>query len=133
MAKKRIADIAEKHGLNAKDLSKQLQEAGFSVPSPNSTIDEKLALSVVKANEPTNGANHPQRIGDLPPDQQRRRPAPQQGGQRSGQGGQRPGGPGGQRSGGPGGQRSAGPGGRGPGGPGGRGPGGPGGRGPGGP
>ncbi len=74
MAKKRIADIAEKHGLNAKDLSKQLQEAGFSVPSPNSTIDEKLALSVVKANEPTNGANHPQRIGDLPPEQQRAPP-----------------------------------------------------------
>src|SRR4051794_9751916 len=102
MAKKRIADIAEKHGLNAKDLSKQLQEAGFSVPSPNSTIDEKLALSVVKANEPTNGANHPQRIGDLPPDQQRRRPAPasQGDGQRGGQGQQR----GGQGQRGPGGQ-----------------------------
>src|SRR3954453_21865703 len=129
MAKKRIADIAEKHGLNAKDLSKQLQEAGFSVPSPNSPIDEKLALSVVKANEPTNGANHPQRIGDLPPDQQRPRPAAPQGGQRSGgQGGQRSGGAGGQRSGGPGGRGPGGPGGRGPSGPGGRGPGGPGGR-----
>jgi len=46
MAKKRIADIAEKHGLNAKDLSKQLQEAGFSVPSPNSTIDEKLTQTL---------------------------------------------------------------------------------------
>src|SRR3954463_16812310 len=124
MAKKRIADIADTHGLNAKELAKQLQEAGFSVPSPNSTIDEKLALSVVKANEPTNGANHPQRIGDLPPDQQRQRPAAPQGRQRSG-------GQGGQRSGGPGGQRAGGPGGRGPGGPGGRCPGGPGGRGPG--
>src|SRR3954463_2346551 len=114
MAKKRIADIADTHGLNAKELAKQLQEAGFSVPSPNSTIDEKLALSVVKANEPTNGANHPQRIGDLPPDQQRKRPAPAggQGNARGGQGGQ---------------QRSGGPAGRGPGGPGGRGPGGPGG------
>jgi translation initiation factor IF-2 len=127
MAKKRIADIADKHGLNAKELARQLQEAGFSVPSPNSTIDEKLALGVVKANEPTNGASHPQRIGDLPPDQQRQRPA---GG---GQAGQRQGGRDGQRAGGRGPGGAGGSGSRGPGGPGGRGPGGPGGRGPGGP
>src|SRR4051794_9179197 len=103
MAKKRIADIADTHGLNAKELAKQLQEAGFSVPSPNSTIDEKLALSVVKANQPTNGASHPQRIGDLPPEQRRQRPTDgrQGGGQRQGGGGQRQGGgPGGPRGGG---------------------------------
>jgi translation initiation factor IF-2 len=146
MAKKRIADIADKHGLNPKELSKQLQEAGFSVPSPNSTIDEKLALSVVKANAPADPAAHPQRIGDLPPDQQRSRPAQngqngsgtngapsrqgQGGGQRQGQGqgGRGPGGPGGGSRG-PGG--AGGPGSRGPGG--GSRPGGPGGRGPSGP
>ena len=41
MAKKRIGDIASAHDLNPKEVVKQLQEAGFSVQSPTSTIDER--------------------------------------------------------------------------------------------
>jgi translation initiation factor IF-2 len=143
MAKKRIAEIADTHGLNAKELSKQLQEAGFSVPSPNSTIDEKLALSVVQANAPVNGASHPQRIGDVPTEQRRPRPAqpatgggprPSGGGGQRPSGGPRPGGrPEGRGPGGPGGRGANGASGRGPAAPGGRAPAAPGGRAPGGP
>src|SRR5665648_974409 len=108
MAKKRIADIADTHGLNAKDLARQLQEAGSSVPSPNSTIEEKLALKVVDAARAAKPANHhPQRIGGVPPELQvKRLPKPENGGA------QRQGGPRGQ---GAAGNRSAAAGNRGPG------------------
>src|SRR3954468_17398417 len=48
MAKKKIGDIAEAHDLNPKEVVKQLQEAGFSVQNQRSTIDENLALKVLK-------------------------------------------------------------------------------------
>src|SRR3954470_12468683 len=59
MAKKKIADIATENDLNPKELLKQLQEAGFSVSSPTSTIDDGLAKKVLglgKANGAGNGA-----------------------------------------------------------------------------
>jgi len=128
MAKKRIGDIAQAHDLNPKEVVKQLQEAGFSVQSPTSTIEERLALKVL--NTGGNGAQQaqadeapprPQRVqpaGSQPRPQERRTqpagspPRPQGGGQRGGQGGQR-GGQGGQRpQGGGGGQRPQGGGGQ---------------------
>jgi translation initiation factor IF-2 len=51
MAKKKIGDIAEAHDLNPKEVVKQLQEAGFSVQNQRSTIDENLALKVLKVGE----------------------------------------------------------------------------------
>src|SRR4051812_14035506 len=59
MAKKKIADIATENDLSPKELLKQLQEAGFSVSSPTSTIDDGLAKKVLglgKANGAGNGA-----------------------------------------------------------------------------
>ena len=51
MAKKKIGDIAEAHDLNPKEVVKQLQEAGFSVQNQRSTIDENLALKVLKVGQ----------------------------------------------------------------------------------
>src|SRR2546423_3405408 len=109
MAKKRIGDIAQAHDLNPKEVVKQLQEAGFSVQSPTSTIEERLALKVLNTGgngaqqaQPAEAPPRPQRVqpaGSQPRPQERRtqpaQPRPQGGGQR-GQGGQR-GGHGGQR------------------------------------
>src|SRR5256885_709426 len=112
MAKKRIGDIASAHDLNPKEVVKQLQEAGFSVQSPTSTIEERLALKVL--NTGGNGAQkqaeqpaappEPRRVqpaGSQPRPQERRvqppksQPRPQR--ERPQGGGQRGGGPGGQR------------------------------------
>src|SRR2546430_2612292 len=123
MAKKRIGDIASAHDLNPKEVVKQLQEAGFSVQSPTSTIDERLALKVLGVGGNGAGAGAGQKpepakpqqprrvqpVGSQPRPQERRPPrqggqAPQAGGQ--GQRGQQgPGGPGGGPGGGPPGRR----------------------------
>src|SRR5215212_5111571 len=112
MAKKKIGDIASAHDLNPKEVVKQLQDAGFSVQSATSTIEERLALKVLESAR--NGAEKaeeakpaaPRRVqpaGSQPRPQERRprggdgdgggRPQaggrPQQGGGRSPQG-QRP-------------------------------------------
>src|SRR4051794_13719486 len=126
MAKKKIGDIASAHDLNPKEVVKQLQEAGFSVQSPTSTIEERLALKVL--NTAGNGAQQAQAAEEPKPEQPRRvqpagsqprpqaRPRPEQqqrpqgGGPRGGGQGQRGGGPQGQRGGGPQGQRSGPPG-----------------------
>src|SRR3954470_15046827 len=91
MAKKKIADIATENDLNPKELLKQLQEAGFSVSSPTSTIDDGLAKKVLglgKANGAGNGApakpkpaeprapRKAQPAGSQPPPQPRQQPAP---------------------------------------------------------
>src|SRR5882757_2967687 len=57
MAKKKIADIATENDLSPKELLKQLQEAGFSVSSPTSTIDDGLATKVLGLGK-TNGAGN---------------------------------------------------------------------------
>src|SRR3954451_5407339 len=57
MAKKKIGDIAEAHDLNPKEVVKQLQEAGFSVQNQRSTIDENLALKVLKVGESSAAGN----------------------------------------------------------------------------
>src|SRR3954468_12352981 len=57
MAKKKIGDIAEAHDLNPKEVVKQLQEAGFSVQNQRSTIDENLALKVLKVGQATAAGN----------------------------------------------------------------------------
>src|SRR5438093_321495 len=109
MAKKRIGDIASAHDLNPKEVVKQLQEAGFSVQSPTSTIDERLALKVLRVGENGAGAEQkaepakpqqPRRVqpvGSQPRPQERRPPRQgaqgQQGGQRGQQGGPRGQGP----------------------------------------
>src|SRR5439155_469482 len=139
MAKKRIGDIASAHDLNPKEVVKQLQEAGFSVQSPTSTIDERLALKVLGVGGNGAGAGAGQKpepakpqqprrvqpVGSQPRPQERRPPrqggqAPQAGGQ--GQRGQQ-GGPRGQGQRGPQGGQRGGQGrqrgGQGPGGPGG--------------
>src|SRR5947199_54356 len=103
MAKKKIGDIASAHDLNPKEVVKQLQEAGFSVQSPTSTIEERLALRVL--NTAGNGAQEaqaaeepkrqqPRRVqpaGSQPRPQARPRPEqqqrPQGGGPRGGGGG----------------------------------------------
>jgi translation initiation factor IF-2 len=102
MAKKKIGDIAEAHDLNPKEVVKQLQEAGFSVQNQRSTIDENLALKVLKVGEAKaagNGAGAaadpadkpaPRKVqpaGSQPRPQERRPPAQPQGG-RGGQQGQ---------------------------------------------
>src|SRR3954447_22042151 len=130
MAKKKIGDIASAHDLNPKEVVKQLQEAGFSVQSPTSTIEERLALRVL--NTAGNGAQQAQAAEQAEPAKPRRvqpagsqprpqaRPRPEQsqrpqggGGPRGGGQGQRGGGQG-QRGGGPqGGQRGGPPGQRG--------------------
>src|ERR671929_719806 len=101
MAKKKIGDIATAHDLNPKEVVKQLQEAGFSVQSPTSTIEERLALKVLEATR--NGAEQarqaqpqqPRRVqpaGSQPRPQERRvqptssPPRQQQGGQQRGGG-----------------------------------------------
>src|SRR5439155_1587016 len=140
MAKKRIGDIASAHDLNPKEVVKQLQEAGFSVQSPTSTIDERLALKVLGVGGNGAGAGAGQKpepakpqqprrvqpVGSQPRPQERRPPrqggqAPQAGGQ--GQRGQQGGprgqgqrGPQGGQRGGQGGQRGGQGGQRGPGG-----------------
>src|SRR2546430_10670977 len=73
MAKKRIGDIAQAHDLNPKEVVKQLQEAGFSVQSATSTIEERLALKVL--NTGGNGAQKAQSAEDAPPRPQRVQPA----------------------------------------------------------
>src|SRR5881398_929933 len=109
MAKKRIGDIASAHDLNPKEVVKQLQEAGFSVQSPTSTIDERLALKVLGVGGNGAGAGAGQKPEPAKPQQPRRVQAVGQGqrgqqggprgqGQRGPQGGQR-GGQGGQRGG----------------------------------
>src|SRR3954449_8411688 len=131
MAKKKIGDIASAHDLNPKEVVKQLQEAGFSVQSPTSTIEERLALKVL--NTAGNGAQQAQAAEPAQPEKPRRvqpagsqprpqaRPRPEQqqrpqgggprgGGQGPRGGGPRGGGPQGQRGGGPPGQRSGPPG-----------------------
>src|SRR3954469_23611376 len=111
MAKKKIGDIASAHDLNPKEVVKQLQEAGFSVQSATSTIEERLALKVL--NTAGNGAQQAQAAEEPKPPQPRPRPEqqrPQGGGPRGGGQGQRGGGPQGQRGGGPQGQRSGPPG-----------------------
>src|SRR5436309_13374565 len=82
MAKKRIGDIASAHDLNPKEVVKQLQEAGFSVQSPTSTIEERLALKVLNAGgngaqkaQPAEAPARPQRVqpaGSQPRPQERR-------------------------------------------------------------
>jgi translation initiation factor IF-2 len=57
MAKKKIGDIATAHDLNPKEVVKQLQEAGFSVQNQRSTIDENLALKVLKVGEASAAGN----------------------------------------------------------------------------
>src|SRR4051794_34010472 len=57
MAKKKIGDIAEAHDLNPKEVVKQLQEAGFSVQNQRSTIDENLALKVLKVGQASAAGN----------------------------------------------------------------------------
>src|SRR3954462_3909042 len=67
MAKKKIADIATENDLSPKDLLKQLQEAGFSVSSPTSTIDDGLANKVLGLGKPgTAGGNGPAKAQDAP-------------------------------------------------------------------
>src|SRR3954451_18306939 len=73
MAKKKIGDIASAHDLNPKEVVKQLQEAGFSVQSPTSTIEERLALKVL--NPGGNGAQKAQAEEAAPPRPQRVQPA----------------------------------------------------------
>src|SRR6059058_3264429 len=73
MAKKRIGDIASAHDLNPKEVVKQLQEAGFSVQSPTSTIEERLALKVL--NTGGNGAQNAAPAEAAPPRPQRVQPA----------------------------------------------------------
>src|SRR4051794_35361789 len=125
MAKKKIGDIASAHDLNPKEVVKQLQEAGFSVQSPTSTIEERLALKVL--NTAGNGAQQARPAGQEQPAKPRRvqpagsqprpqaRPRPEQPQRPQGGGGQRGGGQGprgggqGQRGGGPQGQRGGGP------------------------
>src|SRR5438094_3579625 len=99
MAKKRIGDIASAHDLNPKEVVKQLQEAGFSVQSPTSTIEERLALKVLRVGGNGAGAGQkpeppkpeqPRRVqpvGSQPRPQERR--PPRQGGQGAQAGGQR--------------------------------------------
>src|SRR3954470_10930140 len=102
MAKKKIGDIAEAHDLNPKEVVKQLQEAGFSVQNQRSTIDENLALKVLKvgqADAAGNGggqADRPTRqtsrkvqpAGSQPRPQERRPPRDDKPGGQGGQGGQ---------------------------------------------
>jgi translation initiation factor IF-2 len=110
MAKKKIGDIAEAHDLNPKEVVKQLQEAGFSVQNQRSTIDENLALKVLKVGESKAAGNGgsaqaeadaksaPRKVqpaGSQPRPQERRPPRdPQQGGRgpqgQGGRGGGRP-------------------------------------------
>src|SRR5204863_4794673 len=73
MAKKRIGDIAQAHDLNPKEVVKQLQEAGFSVQSPTSTIEERLALKVL--NTGGNGAQTQAEQPAAPPQPRRVQPA----------------------------------------------------------
>src|SRR3954469_16707242 len=107
MAKKRIGDIATAHDLNPKEVVKQLQEAGFSVQSPTSTIEESLAMKVLRVGETSGGngtetaAPQPQR----PPAQRKVQPAgsqprPQRPPRPQGEGGQAAGGGRGQGQGG---------------------------------
>src|SRR4051812_47088940 len=76
MAKKKIADIATENDLNPKELLKQLQEAGFSVSSPTSTIDDGLAkkvLGIGKASAASgNGASTKAQTAPAPPRQPRK-------------------------------------------------------------
>src|SRR3954451_3285528 len=102
MAKKKIGDIASAHDLNPKEVVKQLQEAGFSVQSPTSTIEERLALKVL--NTAGNGAQQAQPAEQEQPAKPRRvqpagsqprpqaRPRPEQPQRPQGGGGQRGGG-----------------------------------------
>src|SRR5690349_5195215 len=105
MAKKKIADIATENDLNPKELLKQLQEAGFSVSSPTSTIDDGLAKKVLglgKANGAGNGAaakpkpaeprapRKAQPAGSQPRPQPRQQPKPPADKPRGGQGEGRP-------------------------------------------
>src|SRR4051812_49622738 len=73
MAKKRIGDIATAHDLNPKEVVKQLQEAGFSVQSPTSTIEESLAMKVLRVGG--NGAEAEAPKPQRPPAQRRVQPA----------------------------------------------------------
>src|SRR3954447_7574052 len=73
MAKKRIGDIATAHDLNPKEVVKQLQEAGFSVQSPTSTIEESLAMKVLRVGG--NGAEAEAPKSQRPPAQRRVQPA----------------------------------------------------------
>src|SRR3954452_20905025 len=76
MAKKKIADIATENDLNPKELLKQLQEAGFSVSSPTSTIDDGLAKKVLGIGKPSaaagNGASTKAKEAPAPPRQPRK-------------------------------------------------------------
>jgi translation initiation factor IF-2 len=113
MAKKKIGDIAEAHDLNPKEVVKQLQEAGFSVQNQRSTIDENLALKVLKVGQTDAAGNGgaaadpaakpaPRKVqpaGSQPRPQERRPPRDAQqgqGGGRQGQGGRGGGRPQGQ-------------------------------------
>src|SRR3954453_12593766 len=111
MAKKRIGDIATAHDLNPKEVVKQLQEAGFSVQSPTSTIEESLAMKVLRVGG--NGAEAEAPKSQRPPVQrqvqpagsqpraQRPAPPPSKGGRGAGAGGggaRSPQGQGGQRA-----------------------------------
>src|SRR3954471_23137609 len=123
MAKKKIADIATENALSPKDLLKQLQEAGFSVSSPTSTIDDGLAKKVLglgKGNGAGNGAaakpkpaeprapRKAQPAGSQPRPQPRNQPKPPPSKPRGGQGEGRPPRSGEGRGGGGGGQRGGG-------------------------
>src|SRR3954454_14544476 len=123
MAKKKIADIATENDLSPKDLLKQLQEAGFSVSSPTSTIDDGLAKKVLglgKGNGAGNGApakpkpaeprapRKAQPAGSQPRPQPRNQPKPPAEKPRGGQGEGRPPRSGDGRGGGGGGQRGGG-------------------------
>src|SRR3954471_16485599 len=102
MAKKKIGDIAEAHDLNPKEVVKQLQEAGFSVQNQRSTIDENLALKVLKVGQGDaagNGGGQSDRparqtsrkvqpAGSQPRPQERRPPRDDKPGGQGGQGGQ---------------------------------------------
>src|SRR3954452_5936628 len=67
MAKKKIADVATENDLSPKELLKQLQEAGFSVSSPTSTIDDGLAKKVLGLGKPgTAGGNGAAKAQEAP-------------------------------------------------------------------
>src|SRR3954452_2979734 len=78
MAKKKIADVATENDLSPKELLKQLQEAGFSVSSPTSTIDDGLAKKVLGLGKPgTAGGNGAAKAQEAPaPPRQPRKAQP---------------------------------------------------------
>src|SRR3954464_2750269 len=86
MAKKKIADIATENDLSPKELLKQLQEAGFSVSSPTSTIDDGLAKKVLGLGKSsTAGGNGAAKAPEAPAPKREPRKAQPAGSQRRAQ------------------------------------------------